>query len=325
MGNGNPTFNSGSGVSVNSSNNTIGGTASGAGNSIANNVSTGVIIAQPNNDGNSIFGNSIYSNGRLGIDLWPGSVTSNDNDNVDNTEANNGQNFPVITSASVTGTNATLSGTLNSNPNSSFRLEFFANESCNANVVGFPAEQFFGEGRTFIGSTSVNTNAGGDASFGPVSLGPVPAVQTVFTATATNTTSNDTSEFAQCVSATTPPADNTPPTLDTASGVAPTNGQRNVARTTNIRATFSEPMNLSSLQAANVFTLKNTKNGDLVDANSITLSSDGKTVTFDPMPRRLAKKTRYEVRIKGGTGGATDVAGNPLVDDAVWSFTTKRR
>jgi len=202
LGNGNPTFNSGSGVFVNSSNNTIGGTATAAANSIAHNVSAGVIIAQPNNDGNSILGNSIFSNGRLGIDLWPGSVNSNDNDDLDNTEANNGQNYPVITSASVSGGNVTFSGTLNSNPNSSFRLEFFANESCNANVTGFPPEQFFGEGRTFIGSTSVNTNASGDASFGPLSLGPVPASQTVFTATATNTTTNDTSEFSECKTAT---------------------------------------------------------------------------------------------------------------------------
>lgn len=220
LGNGNLSFNSGSGVFVNASNNTIGGTAAAAGNSIAHNVSTGVIIAQPNNDGNSILGNSIFSNGRLGIDLWPGSVNSNDNDDIDNTEANNGQNYPGITSASVSGGNATISGTLNSNPNSSFRLEFFANESCNANVTGFPAEQFFGEGRTFIGSTSVNTDASGDASFGPLSLGPVPTGQTVFTATTTNTTTNDTSEFSQCEGAatdTTPPAAPSTPDLAAAS------------------------------------------------------------------------------------------------------------
>lgn len=119
--------------------------------------------------------------------------------------------------------------------------------------------------------------------------------------------------------------DVTPPTLNINNGVTPRNGQTRVSRTTNIRATFSEPMSLSSLQASGVFTLKNTKNGDMVGANSITLSSDGKTATFDPMPRKLAKKTRYEVRIKGGTGGAADLAGNVLAADAVWTFTTRRR
>jgi hypothetical protein len=84
-------------------------------------------------------------------------------------------------------------------------------------------------------------------------------------------------------------------------------------------------MSLSSLQASGVFTLKNTRNGSMVSPASITLSSDGRTATFNPAPPKLAKRTRYEVRIKGGSGGAADVAGNALAADAVWTFTTKRR
>jgi hypothetical protein len=331
LGNGNPTSNSGSGVLVNTnnttSNNTIGGTAPGAGNKIANNVLTGVVITNISSAGNAILQNSVFSNGRLGIDLGEPSlgVTFNDTGDGDNFVANRGQNFPVVTSASISGGNATVSGTLNSNSNATFRLEFFANESCNANVPNFPGEQLFGEGQTFIGTTQVTTDGSGNASFGPVSLGSVPAGQSVITATATNNSTNNTSEFSQCQNATTPPADNTPPTLDTANNVTPRNGQTRVSRTTNIRATFSEPMSLSSLQASGVFTLKNTRNGSMVSPASITLSSDGRTATFDPAPPKLAKKTRYEVRIKGGSGGAADLAGNALAADAVWTFTTKRR
>jgi hypothetical protein len=118
--------------------------------------------------------------------------------------------------------------------------------------------------------------------------------------------------------------DTTPPTLDINSNVSPKNGATKIARTTNISATFSEPMDLDSLKADGVFTLKNTKTGDMVSPTSITLSSDGKTVTFDPAPLKLAKKTRYEVKI---TTGAKDQAtpGNALESDAVWSFTTKRK
>ena len=119
--------------------------------------------------------------------------------------------------------------------------------------------------------------------------------------------------------------DTTPPTLDINNDVKPANGATKIARTTNISATFSEPMDLDSLKAAGVFTLKNTRTGAMVQPASITLSSDGKTVTFDPSTPKLAKKTKYEVRIQGGSGGATDVADNPLAADAVWSFTTKRR
>lgn len=122
--------------------------------------------------------------------------------------------------------------------------------------------------------------------------------------------------------------DTTPPTLDINNGVTPANGAKGVSRTTNISATFSEPMDLDSLKAAGVFTLKNTKTGAIVQPTNITLSSDGKTVTLDPFgptTQKLSRRTTYEVRIKGGTGGAADAAGNVLAQDAVWSFKTGRR
>ena len=54
-------------VSNNASSNTIGGTAAGAGNTIAFNVLAGVSVGS--GTGNSILSNSIFSNGKLGIDL----------------------------------------------------------------------------------------------------------------------------------------------------------------------------------------------------------------------------------------------------------------
>jgi hypothetical protein len=122
-------------------------------------------------------------------------------------------------------------------------------------------------------------------------------------------------------------ADTTPPTLNVNNDVTPSNGARGVKRKTSVSATFSEPMKLNSLTPG-VFTLKNTKTGAMVEPVDITFSPDGKTATLDPfglMAQKLARKTRYEVRIKGGPGGAADVAGNALAADAVWTFTTRRR
>ena len=67
-------------VSTDASENTIGGTVTGAGNTIAFNVAAGVSVQL--GTGDSILSNSIYSNGHLGIDLVapgdpPSGVTPN--------------------------------------------------------------------------------------------------------------------------------------------------------------------------------------------------------------------------------------------------------
>ena len=103
---------------------------------------------------------------------------------------NNLQNYPVITSALVSAGTVTISGTLNSTANATFRLEFFSSVACNASG--------FGEGQTFIGTTNATTDASGDASFGPLLFSPVSNVQTAIAATATDVDGN-TSEFSLCV------------------------------------------------------------------------------------------------------------------------------
>jgi hypothetical protein len=62
---------------------------------------------------------------------------------ADTAPGNNGQNYPVITSAVVAAGNATISGTLNSTASTVFRLEFFASAACDTSG--------FGEGQSFIG------------------------------------------------------------------------------------------------------------------------------------------------------------------------------
>jgi len=96
------------------------------------------------------------------------------------------QNYPVITSASASGGNVTVSGTLDSVASTSFDVEFFSSPACHSSG--------FGQGQHFLGSTNVTTDANCNASFGPLTF-PLPNGDTVVTATATRLGS-----LAGCVS-----------------------------------------------------------------------------------------------------------------------------
>ncbi len=141
----------------------VGGTNADDGNTIANNGSDGVVVNTFNQPGATsgmvILGNSIFSNGGLGIELAvdflaDGVPLPNDTGDGD-TGPNNLQNYPVLTTAAATATSLTIEATLNSTPNSSFRVEFFAS------VAADPSG--FGEGQTFLGTMNVNTDANGNA------------------------------------------------------------------------------------------------------------------------------------------------------------------
>ncbi|MEG3909041.1 DUF4347 domain-containing protein, partial [Microcoleus sp. w2-18aC6] len=165
------------------SNNTIGGTAPGEGNIIANNNRSGMEVASKNATSNTIQGNSVFNNKRLGIDLIGNNgVTSNDLGDAD-TGSNNLQNYPVLTSVSGN----TVSGILNSTPNANFRVEFFANTSYD------PAGA--GQGQTFLGFQDVTTDSAGNGNIN-FAYTPVAGKQ-VLAATATNKTTGDTSEFSR--------------------------------------------------------------------------------------------------------------------------------
>ncbi len=183
-----PLGNAGIGVSIGNfaSNNIVGGIESGAGNVIAFNGNLGVLVDTA--VGDAILSNSIFSNSNIGIDLGTNGVTLNDPCDVDS-GSNNFQNFPVLNSANSNGITTSIQGTINSAPNTTFLIQFFANISCDPSG--------FGEGQTFIGSATVTTDSNCSASFTatlPVSVG----ADKVITATATDPT-NNTSEFSACI------------------------------------------------------------------------------------------------------------------------------
>jgi len=192
-----PLGNGGDGVGLNGSNNNVGGTASGARNTIAHNGGDGVSVS--GGTGHAIRGNSIFSNTSLGIDLGPDGVTPNDAGDGD-TGPNNLQNFPVLTSA--TSGSTTVQGTFNSTPTTQFTLEFFHGTSCDPSGNG--------EGEGFLGSTTVMTNGSGNASFSIAFPQTVPPGRFI-TATATDPGGN-TSEFSGCIQATAGPTPTPTPT-----------------------------------------------------------------------------------------------------------------
>jgi hypothetical protein len=167
----------------NANNNLVGGTLPGAGNIIAFNDMQGVLGEAAAGTGNTILGNSIFGNGALGIDWFPEGPTLNDPGDSDD-GFNKLQNFPVISTVQG-GLTVTLTGSLNSMPNTVFRLEFFGNSGAG----------FFGQGEFFLGSTDVTTDANGDASYDVMLNAPGSPAAGAFTATATDPAGN-TSEFS---------------------------------------------------------------------------------------------------------------------------------
>jgi len=121
--------------------NTIGG--KGGRNVIAFNTGRGVLLESgPANIDNLITENSIFNNGSLGIDLGANGLTANDLNDPDS-GANHFLNFPVLTTASISNGQITISGTLNSTTNSNFVIHFYANSACDP--LGH------GEGQRFLG------------------------------------------------------------------------------------------------------------------------------------------------------------------------------
>jgi hypothetical protein len=177
-----------------SNNNTVGGTTAGAGNVIAFNR-IGVDIAT-GSTGNSILSNSIFGNfdpspspiHPLGIDLGDDGVTPNDDKDPD-TGANNLQNYPDLGLAVTDNGKTTIKGALNSQPSTTFRVEFFSSPQCDPTSHG--------QGKTFLGAAPVTTNVNGIART-DTTLPVATTAGDVVTATATDPAGN-TSEFSGCV------------------------------------------------------------------------------------------------------------------------------
>ena len=179
-------------IAAGASGNTIGGTAPGAGNTIEFNVGNGVRIDSGNAD--AITSNKIYGNNLLGIDLGGDGVTPN-HPGGGLAGPNDLVNYPVLSAVVTTpaaGLNsgaATIEGTYNGAPNTTYTLQFFTN------AVADPTN--YGEGQTLVGTATVTTDGAGNAPILVTFKNALPPGQFVSaTATAPN---GSTSEFSNDV------------------------------------------------------------------------------------------------------------------------------
>ena len=167
--------------STGASENTVGGTVTGAANTIAFNQLAGVLVQS--GIGDSILSNSIYLNNQLGIVLAPPTPAPGPNDL---------QAAPVLTSVVGGASIGSIQGTLTSIANTTFLIQFFTSQ--------VPDPSGHGQGQTYVGSATVTTNGMGTAtiSYSPSTL---LAATAWVTATATNTETGDTSQFSNSESA----------------------------------------------------------------------------------------------------------------------------
>ncbi len=118
----------GVGLDITGSNNTIGGTAAGASNTIADNTGTGVVV--DTGTGNAVLSNPIFDNTTAGITLV--------------NAGNNNQPAPVLTDAKLVGSQITVDGTLAVKAGTSYLVQYFGNN---------PASD---QGQTLLGSEVVS-------------------------------------------------------------------------------------------------------------------------------------------------------------------------
>jgi parallel beta-helix repeat protein len=135
---------------VDGSQNRVGATSGqNLANVIAHNDADGVTVAA--GVGNAIVRNSLHDNGDLGIDLNDDGTTANDGGPDADAGPNGLQNGPEIEWASAT----EVEWDLETEPNATYRLEFFVNDACDPSGSG--------EGQTHLDTIQVTTDANGDA------------------------------------------------------------------------------------------------------------------------------------------------------------------
>jgi len=169
---------------------TVGGTRRGAGNVVASNgrsIVKGNGVLVKNSVGVTVPGNSTLGNTLLGIDLGDNGVTRNDPGDLDSS-VNELQNFPIVRTAASNGSVTHVTGKLSSQPSVNYLVEFFSSPLCDPSGNG--------EGKVFLGRTTVTTGQAGAGSFNVV-FHVGTKVGNVVTATAT-TPGGSTSELSKC-------------------------------------------------------------------------------------------------------------------------------
>ena len=111
------------------------------------------------------------------------------------------------------------------------------------------------------------------------------------------------------------PPDTTAPTI---TSVSPPAGSNNAPWNGSVTATFSEGIDPATLTTGS-FTLVNSQGQSV--PGMLSYDSEENTASLAPT-NGLAFQATYTATVRGGASGVTDLSGNPLASDRVWSFTT---
>ena len=165
-------------------------------NTIAHNTGDGVTVVSSSSTGNTVWENSIYSNGALGVDLNDDGVTANDTNDPDS-GPNNLQNYAVLTSAGLSSDAGSIGFNLYVTQGNRYTVDFYASDSCDGSGSG--------EGKEWVGYARVVPATSGDRHFvvhtfrGTLNQYDPPSGTFI---TATVTLDGSTSEFSPCIQST---------------------------------------------------------------------------------------------------------------------------
>ena len=106
--------------------------------------------------------------------------------------------------------------------------------------------------------------------------------------------------------------------LPTVTSTSPLDGAVDVGTNATVSAVFSEAMDAATINGS-TFELRDASNA--LVAASVAYDTASQTATLTPSAA-LTPSATYTATVVGGAGGVTDVAGNALANDFVWSFTT---
>ncbi|WP_207679005.1 Ig-like domain-containing protein [Desulfonema magnum] len=210
---------------------------------------------------------------------------------------------PVITSVSPE------NGAENVSLNKEITVTF--SEPINASAITSETFSVSDESDNAIGGTPVYDHANMTAAFQPAALDYDTAYTVTVGPGVTDLAGNPLRDVSEWSFSTLPEPDTEPPVI---TSVSPENGAENVSLNTDIVATFSEPINASTITSGS-FSVSD-DSGNAIDG---TLAYDHANMTAAFQPAALDYDTAYTVTIGPGV---TDLAGNSLQDVFEWSFST---
>ncbi len=283
--------NGGAGVFLDiANNNQVGGSSAGEPNVIAFN-DTGILVDP--GSGNSIQQNSIFSNDGLGVEIIPPGT------DVNKVPIINPNGTPPTSSAIVS---------FKGDPNTTYTIDFYENDACDASG--------YGEGKYYLTSVQLQTGANGSGQAN------VQLSGSFITATATNSSTHETSQFGPCYTGApfftrtptstrtlTPTPSKTPTLTPTSTGtISPTPSH---TPTKTPKPPTKTPTPTNTKKPTRTPTPTNTKKPTRTPTPTKTLKPPTKTPTVEPTRCGSGKPTR-PVLVSPGKGATMFVQHVPL-------------